>query len=152
MKLADALLLRSDINKRLSSLTERIKGNCLVQDGEVPGEDPQKLMEEAFRLHQELEQLIGRINRTNVVVKLANQRTMMESIVERDRLTGQHKLLKEAASACRVETNYYSNSEIKWKPVLKVESLEKQADDLSKKIRELNSAIQEANWAHELLD
>ena len=101
MKLADALLLRSDINKRLSSLMERIKGNCLVQDGEVPGEDPQKLMEEAFRLHQELEQLIGRINRTNVVVKLANQRTMMESIVERDRLTGQHKLLKEAASACQ---------------------------------------------------
>ena len=152
MKLADALLLRSDMNKKLASLTERIKGNCRVQDGEKPGEDPQKLLEEAFRIIQELEQLVGRINRTNLVVLLSNGKTMMEAIAERDRLATQHRLLKSAAEACRIENNYYSNSEIKWKPVLKVDSLEKQADDIAKKIRELNSAIQETNWTHELVD
>ena len=77
---------------------------------------------------------------------------MMEAIAERDRLATQHRLLKSAAEACRIENNYYSNSEIKWKPVLKVDSLEKQADDIAKKIRELNSAIQETNWTHELVD
>lgn len=152
MKLADALLLRSDMNKKIASLTERIKGNCRVQDGEMPGEDPQKLMSEAFRIMQEYEQLVCRINRTNLVVKLAGERTMMESIAERDRLSSQHSLLKSSAEACRIENNYYSNSEIKWKPVLKVDGLEKQADDISKKIRELNSAIQEANWTNELLE
>lgn len=152
MKLADALLLRSDMNKKIASLTERIKGNCRVQDGESPGEDPQKLMSEAFRILQEFEHLVCRINRTNLAVKLANGRTMMESIAERDRLSSQHSLLKSAAEACRIESNYYSNSEIKWKPVLKVDGLEKQADDISKKIRELNSAIQEANWTNELIE
>lgn len=152
MKLADALLLRSDMNKKIASLSERIKGNCRVQDGEKPGEDPQKLLEEAFRVLQEFERLVGRINRTNLVVKIAGGKTMTAAIAERDRMSAQHKILKTAADACRIETNYYSNSEIKWKPVLKVDSLEKQADDLSKDIRELNSAIQEANWANELLD
>jgi len=152
MKLADALLLRSDMNKKSASLSERIKGNCRVQDGDEPGEDPQKLMVEAFRIMQEHEALVCRINRTNLAVKLGGGKTMMESIAERDRLNAQHNLIKEAASACRLENNYYSNSEIKWKPVLKVDGLEKQADDLSKKIRELNSAIQEANWSNELLD
>ncbi len=151
MKLADALLLRSDMNKKLGSLAERIKGNCRVQDGEEPGEDPQKLMAEAFRISQELEQLVCQINRTNLTVKLTTGQTMMEAIAERDRLVLQHKLLKDAATACRVENNYYSQSEIKWKAVLNIEGLEKQADDVSKRIREVNSAVQEANWNNELV-
>lgn len=77
---------------------------------------------------------------------------MMESIAERDCLTAQHRLLKEATAASRIESVHYSNSEIKWKPVLKVDALEKQADDLSQKIRELNSSIQEGNWTNELVD
>lgn len=152
MKLAEALLLRSDMCKTLSSLNSRMVGNCLVQDGEKPGEDPQKLMSQAFRIQQELESLICRINRTNLVVKLANGKTMMEAIAERDRLGSQHSWLKSAASASRIEKSYYSNSEIKWKPVLKADGLEKQADDVSKNLRELNVAIQEANWTNELLD
>jgi|688.fasta_scaffold35236_5 hypothetical protein len=152
MKLADALLIRSDINKKLASLTDRIKGNCRIQDGEEPGEDPQKLMIEAFRLMQDLEVLVGRINRSNLVIKLTSGKTMMEAIAERDRLMSQHNLLKVAANACRLDTNYYSHSEIKWKVLLRVDSLENQADDLSKKIRNLNSAIQEANWNNELAE
>lgn len=152
MKLADALLIRSDINKKMTSLNERIRGNCRVQDGEEPSEDPQMLLTEAFRIMQELEVLVCRINRSNQVIKLSNGKNMMEAIAERDRLTSQHHLLKTAAAACRIDTNYYSNSEIKWKVMLRVGSLEKQADDLSKKIRELNSAIQEANWSNELIE
>lgn len=152
MKLADALLLRSDMNKKIASLIDRIKGNCRVQEGEQPGEDPQKMLAEAFRVMQELEQLVGRINRSNLVIKLASGKSMMEAIAERDRLTSQHNLLKQTAMACRVEPSYYGTSEIKWKTVLRVDSLENQADDLSKKIRELNSAIQEANWKNDLIE
>lgn len=152
MKLADALLLRSDMNKKIASLAERIKGNCRVQDGEKPGEDPQQLLAMSFRILQEMEILICRINRTNIGCKLATGKTMMESIAERDRLNAQHRILKDATAASRIESAQYSNREIKWKPVLKVDGLEKQADDLSKKIRELNSSIQEANWTNELVD
>jgi len=40
--------------------------------------------------------------------------------------------------------------EIKWKATLDVSKLQKQADDLAKSIRELNGAIQQANWSAEL--
>jgi chaperonin cofactor prefoldin len=33
---------------------------------------------------------------------------------------------------------------------MKVDGLEKQADDISKKLRELNTSIQAANWASDL--
>lgn len=151
MKLAEALLLRSDITKKLQSLKERIVGNCRVQSGDEPGENPQKLLTESFRILQEQEELIAQINKTNVQTVLPSGKSMMQAIAERDRLAAQHKLLKDTAAASRIEGNYYSQSEIKWKSVLKVESLEKQADDVSKKIRELNSEIQQANWATDLV-
>ncbi len=53
MKLAEALLLRGDIQKKLASLRERIGRNCLVQEGNAPHENPsalftQGLQEDAF--------------------------------------------------------------------------------------------------------
>ncbi len=43
MKLAEALQLRADIQKKLASLRERIKQNTVVQEGENPSEDPNEL-------------------------------------------------------------------------------------------------------------
>ena len=40
MKLAEALLLRGDMQKKLASLRERIGQNAVVQEGEQPHEDP----------------------------------------------------------------------------------------------------------------
>ena len=150
MKLAEALILRADMNKKIASLTERINGNCKVQDGEQPGEDPQALLIDSFRILQEHEQLVCKINEANLAIKLPNGKTMMEALAERDRITKQHAILKSAASSSRNQGSYYSNSEIKWKAVMKVDGLEKQADDISKKLRELNTAIQAANWASDL--
>jgi hypothetical protein len=46
MKLAGALLLRGDMQKKLASLRERVAQNAVVQDGETPHEDPNQLLEE----------------------------------------------------------------------------------------------------------
>jgi hypothetical protein len=153
MKLAEALILRADMNKKIASLTERINGNCKVQEGEEPGEDPQELLIDTFRILQEHEQLVCKINLANVTIKLPNGKTMMEALAERDRIAKQHAILKAAAASSRNQLhNYYSNSEIKWKSVMKVDGLEKQADDVSKKLRELNTAIQAANWNGDIPD
>ncbi len=40
MKLAEALLLRSDLQKKLASLRERIVANAVVQEGDKPHEAP----------------------------------------------------------------------------------------------------------------
>ncbi|KCW30188.1 DIP1984 family protein, partial [Acinetobacter baumannii] len=46
MKLAEALLLRSDQQKKIISLKQRINANVLVQDGDQPSEDPNELLKQ----------------------------------------------------------------------------------------------------------
>ena len=48
MKLAEALLLRSDLQTKLASLQQRINNNVLIQEGDELSEDPNALMGEAF--------------------------------------------------------------------------------------------------------
>jgi hypothetical protein len=43
MKLAEALVLRADTQKKLESLRQRIGKNAIVQEGNKPHEDPSQL-------------------------------------------------------------------------------------------------------------
>ncbi|CAG1000425.1 hypothetical protein PHYC_02838 [Phycisphaerales bacterium] len=148
MKLAEALLLRGDIQKRLQLLAERVRSNAVVQQGDKPAENPEKLLRECAGLQKELATLVVRINRTNMKAKLADGRNLMEAVAERDRLKQQHALLLSAAGALKRDPDRYGTREIKWVPQLDGAKLQKQADDVSKTIRELNVRIQEANWKH----
>ncbi|WP_414707429.1 MULTISPECIES: hypothetical protein [unclassified Psychrobacter] len=52
MKLAESLLIRSDMQKKLAQLQGRINANIKVQEGDTPSEDPNKLMVDAPYLSQ----------------------------------------------------------------------------------------------------
>src|SRR5437762_1758410 len=146
MKLAEALLLRADLQKKAASLRERVVANAVVQQGDRPHENPDQLMKEAFGVMSDLESLVAKINRTNLETKLPDGRTLTEAIARRETLIGQNALLVAAIAGCRKEPERYGVREIKWVATLKVSKLQKQADDLAKKIRELNGVMQESNW------
>ncbi|MGB0993772.1 MAG: DIP1984 family protein [Akkermansiaceae bacterium] len=150
MKLAEALVLRADIQKRFASLRERIGKNAIVQEGSEPHEDPNKLMKEAFGVLDELRNLVGKINTANANNTLPDGRTLTDAIAQRDELTQQHSLIQHTISSSGKEPDRYSMSEIKWVACIDVKKLQKQSDDLSKKIRELNLMIQETNWKTDL--
>ena len=65
MKLAEALILRADIQKRIEQIKSRLFNNVLTQEGESPSEDPNILLKEVNLLQDELTTLIKKINRTN---------------------------------------------------------------------------------------
>ena len=46
MKLAEALSLRADLQKRLAQLKVRLVNNAKVQEGELPSEAPEDLLTE----------------------------------------------------------------------------------------------------------
>lgn len=152
MKLAEVLLLRADMQKKLASLRERIGQNAVVQEGDTPHEDPAKLLKEAIAVLQQLETLVYKINVANLQHRLADGRTLTEAIARRETLAAQHSLVQHAISSTHKEPNRYSMAEIKWVATLKVAGLQKQLEDLAKQLRELNAAIQEANWKAELAD
>ncbi|MEG0922857.1 MAG: DIP1984 family protein [Comamonas sp.] len=146
MKLAEALLLRADLKKKLASLRERIGRNVMLQEGEEPKEKVEDLLAEATSALQEQQQLVRRINAANEATKLADGRLLADVLGERDTLIARHSLLVVTIAATHKDVDRYSQREIKWVPQVNVASLQKQADDLSRKIREVNVTVQAANW------
>jgi len=138
------------MQKKLASLRERVGQNAVVQEGDEPHEDPSKLIDEAFSVLKELESLVFRINQANLQNKLPDGRSLTEAIARRETLAARHSLLQHAIASTQREPDRYSMTEIKWVAMLKVGKLQKQSEDVAKKIRELNAAIQEANWQAEL--
>ena len=146
MKLAEALLLRADLKKKLLSLRERIGRNAIVQEGEAPKEKIEDLLAESTSVLQEQQALVRRINAANETAKQADGRLLADVLALRDMLIAQHSLLTSTIAATHKDVDRYSQREIKWVPQIQVSSLQKQADDLSRKIREVNVTIQAANW------
>lgn len=152
MKLAEALLLRSDQQKKLVSLKQRINANVLIQDGDEPSEDPNELLKQVFALTQESQKLVFTIHQTNALAKLNDGRSLLALLTQRDELVERHKVLTSAISNTNREPDRYSSREIKWRKVIPVSSLQKQADDISAKLRDLNVLIQANNWQIDLIE
>ena len=152
MKLAEALLLRSDQQKKLASLKQRINANVLIQDGDEPSEDPNELLKQVFALTKESQKLVFTIHQTNALAKLTDGRSLLALLTQRDELVERHKILTSAISNTNREPDRYSSREIKWRKVIPVSSLQKQADDISAKLRDLNVLIQANNWQIDLIE
>lgn len=146
MKIAEALLLRADLKKKVASLRERVAANAVVQEHEKPHEDPISLIKEAVGVLEQLEALALQVDAANQKTTLSDGRLLAAAVAHRDTLSQRHSLLQAAIAASRKEPDRYSMKEIKWVATLEVGKLQKQSDDLAKQIRELNAAIQATNW------
>mgnify|MGYP006908074957 CR=1 FL=1 len=73
-------------------------------------------------------------------------------LVERDRLIERHKIIMAALTPARQISQRYSAREIKWVVTIPVKDLQKQADDISLKLRDLNVLIQSNNWKIDLIE
>lgn len=152
MKLAEALVLRADTQKRLAQLRDRIADNARFQEGDDPSEDPRALLEEAERVVAELEDLIRRVNRTNAAATFDGTRTLTDALAEREALLKRRALYAEAAKAASGRQDRFLRSEIRMVAALEVPELQRRVDEISRDYRELDTRIQELNWATELSD
>ena len=151
MKLAQALILRSDAQKRIEQLKVRLLSNAKTQENESPSEDPKLLLKELDKLTSELFTLIYSINLTNSSAKFDGM-SLTEMIAKKDALVLKANVLREFATSASQKVDLYSNSEIKILSTVDVAALQKQVDALSKEIRELEMKLQEANWSVDLVE
>ena len=87
MKLAEALSIRKDLQKRIQQLGQRIQNNVKVQEGDEPKEQPAELMKELDSCLSQLQELIWRINSTNIETKNGDGKTLTELMAQKDVLT-----------------------------------------------------------------
>ena len=154
MKLAEALALRADASRRAERLRSRITASARFQEGETPAEEAAPLLAEAGEVLTELESLIRRINRTNAATVVADG-TLTDALARRDVLRLRHSIVTSAADAAAGDgrSGYRQlRSELKMISALPVADLRRQADDLARQVREVDTLIQRANWEVDLLD
>lgn len=151
MKLAEALILRADCQKRFAQLQSRLVGNAKIQEGDQPAENPNELIKELEGVAAELVDLIKRINKTNSATVLATGKTISDVLAERDVLAMRRAAYSNLALNAAVAQGRLTRSEIKYVSTIKVAEIQKHADELAKEYRELDARIQELNWQTELI-
>ncbi len=150
MKLAEALILRADCQKRFEQLKARTTRSAKVQEGDQPAEDPKELVGEVERVAEELANLIKRINHTNSTTAFEGGKTISDALAERDVLALRRSLYADLAGAASLTQDRYTRSEVKYVSTVNVGEVQKQADQLARDYRELDARIQELNWQTEL--
>ena len=150
MRLAEALQLRSDLQKRIYQLQERLNQNATVQEGEKPAEDPVALLHELDGCIAQLEELMERINRTNSQTVTA-EGTLTALLAKRDCLKIKVEAYREFLRQASGLSRRAARSEIKILSTISVQDYQKQVDQMSAQLRQVDGAIQAANWTTELL-
>lgn len=153
MKLAEALILRADAQKRIQQLRERLARSARVQEGDTAPENPTELLDEANRVIADLRELVKKINRTNAQTPFDERRTLTDVLADREALATEHSILTNLlAQAAGQGAPQYGYSPIKYFRTVDVATVQKRADDLARRFRELDSRIQALNWTVDLIE
>lgn len=152
MQLAEALIDRADIQKRALQLQERVRVNARTQEGEPPAEDPVALLDELMGLYDALGTLIARIHRSNMAARLSSGQTLTDALAHREVLDLRLSALRGAAEAASLQHARQTRTELRFVAHLPVRELQARIDRLARERRELETQIQQANWANALVE
>ncbi|NBD24253.1 DIP1984 family protein [Paenibacillus glycinis] len=151
MKLAEALVLRADSQKKIAQLKQRLERIVKVQEGETPAEEPQALIAELERTLGEQTEWIRKINKTNALTTFDGALNISDALAERDRMMQHRRILSDLLEEATIKQDRYSRSEVKYQRTIDVVALQAQVDALSKAYREFDFRIQAMNWATDLI-
>ncbi len=151
MKLAEALLEKADLQKRIGQMNDRLNSNARVQEGEKPAEDPKALLAELEAMISRLEELTAQVNLTNSAAAVDGE-PLTRLLARRDAWRLHVKMLRDFLDAASSLTNRVRQSEIKILSTVPVVEMQKDLDRRSKALRELDAKIQAANWSQELME
>ena len=154
----EALNRRSDLQKRIAQLQDRLSACVLAQEGEEPPERPDELLAEIDQRCDELQELIAKINHTNAGAKLTTGETVTEGLARRDVIALRQGALRTAIKTATggslggLGLTRYSRSEIRMVRHVKVADLQSRLDTLAHQRRELDNRLQEHNWQATLME
>jgi len=150
MKLAEALLLRRDLNNRLFQLRNEISSSVLVQEGDTLDRSITELFKEYDEINQQYSELVVAINRKNATTSVADSALLlMEALERREQLRRKHALLTQALDETKAAPRMGRN-EIRLVRTIDTKTLTEQLNATAKQLRELDGKIQQTNWLVDL--
>lgn len=153
MKLAEALILRADTQRKIEQLKERLARNVQVQEGDEPAEKPEALLKALNGAFEEFSTLVKRINRTNARTPFGDHgQTLDDALIERNTIMARRATLQRVLDTATSNQHRYGRSEIKFVVTVDVNAIQSDVDRLSRDFRELDTAIQQLNWSVDLVE
>ncbi|MCR8644469.1 DIP1984 family protein [Paenibacillus sp. N1-5-1-14] len=152
MRLAEALVLRADCQKRIAQLKQRLERVVKVQEGETPAEDSNSLLAELEKVIQEHSIWVRKVNKTNSLTPYDDKLSLTDALAQRDQWMQHRKILSDLLDQSTIKQERYSRSEVVYIRTIDVAAVQKQVDDLSKEYREIDLKIQELNWTVDLIE
>ena len=149
MKLAEALSIRADLQRRISQLKSRLKDSSKIQEGDTPAEDVNDLYKELGDCLTQLEELTYRINHTNMQTVHEGE-TLTRMIARKDTLTLRISVMRDVLKHV-IENDRYGRNEIKYIRTIDVPAFRKEMDAYAKRLRELDLKLQSLNWTVDLI-
>jgi len=146
MKLAELLIERSEMKKRIEVIANRLRRTAKIQEGDPIVIPPEKLLTKLDHLIEKHELVIRKINQINQTTMFENGLTLADAVVKRESMKQKRNIYSALFSASYSEENRYSKSEIKFVATLDVDRIMEICDDLSRDIRLLDGRIQAKNW------
>ncbi len=145
MKIAQALSERKRLTEHVWSLTRQASSVAYIRAGSaLPKTSPDSLVQDAVDVADKLATLIQRIDATNVAVKLPTGLSIRDAMCRRLVL----KALHEHLGSVRHDRPADSDTEL----VIDAEKLRRTKSNVAREWRELDDAIQQANWTHDLIE
>lgn len=151
MKLAEALILRAEKQRRIEQLKNRVIENARIQEGDQVSENPEELLKSIDENLEELLILIKRINNTNNKTEYEENISLSEALAKRDIIIKKRSILAQISDEASIKNNRYSNSEIKYISTIDVSEIQNQIGNLSEEWRKLDTEIQRLNWNTDLI-
>ncbi|CAD5929764.1 hypothetical protein PCC9214_01204 [Planktothrix tepida] len=125
MKLAEALILRGDSQKKIAQLRQRLSLIAKVQEGEQPAENPEDLLAELELITTELVTLIKQINRTNSTTPF-QEGTLADALAERDILMLKRSSYENLVQEAAIRQDRYSRSEVRFISTIDIAAIQRQ--------------------------
>lgn len=136
----------------MEDLVRRIRQNVSGQEGDLPYEDPNRLLQKLHETSDRLSSLIAAINRTNQAAGFDENGNLADAIIHRDELVRLSGALREILDSAGGTVRRYSLTEIKNVVYLDITRLNDEADDLARRARIIDAKIQQINWATDLIE
>ena len=146
MKLAEALLLRSEYQKKIESLKQRMLVNVKIQENDDPFEDPKDLLDEIFKVEDQLYMIVKKINHKNMEIKMPNGESLADAIANRNMILKKINMLKSIPERVNERDYGVMQTGIRMHITISIAEIHKLIDSLSKDYRELDTQIQIINW------
>ena len=152
MKLAEGLSLRAQLNNKISQLKTRLNDCIKIQEGDVPSETPEAVVDELDKTLAESQRLIYLINMTNATTLTDDGRNITALLAERDALGQKVKALNDALRTITEKESRYSRSEIKYVRTVDVGEFRRLYDKSASELRKLDLRIQGLGFTTDLVE